>query len=720
MDTATTFADAEAKFVSLLESKPLPVTKLLALIHSTTVRNNKQDEEWTNVIMQELIEAGDFNGLYLVVKSCTPALVAKQGADGILNDLKRSCKDRLILAFIDTVPFASQPLEVSFQQLDTLLDLAPGAQVVDKTWGFGTVKRLDNFYKRITIDFSGKQGHNLTFKTASETLTRAAHNHIFTIRHNNPEEIKRLIKEQPGEFVKMAICSFGKMPIPKLESTLIGNHFLKPSEWKTFWENARKALKSDPLVVIPAKRTDFIELLTEAAAYDDNWFSNLGSEKDPQIILNAVLELESFKKIESLDETRREIVKNRLGFALKGAHNTDPALYVRLVVLYSRHGLEPEIFKPECEDHIEDPHTHLWGRNRFIKAALKLPVRDVSNMVAFLLQEGDSAREKLLLALPEMPYNLLNETLLALRDTEDAALACRKLLLAPKAPPILINWIFRNRTELAHWNLPPLLDLLQHAIITVETTLSGENLRMQNALKKLFESGKWLEDMFAELSEAHRQMLFERIQASPAWDPTTQRSLLARMLKLDPALAEYKRLAAADDEPAAHLTSWRSLAVHQMLYKKMVEVDLPKNSNDIAIARSYGDLRENFEYQAAKDYQRQLLQKQAEMQLELEQIKGSDFANVSTERVAPGTTVELLTEDGVKKSYTILGEWDRDEELNIISNKTRMAECLLGKESGDKVRIPGSGGEQNAEILAISPLSQAVTNWISATPEPII
>jgi len=720
MDTAITFAEAETKFVSLLESRPLPVTKLLALIHSTTVKNNKQEEEWTNVIMQELIEAGDFNGLYLVVKSCTSALVAKLGATGILNDLKRSCKDRLILAFIDTVPFTSQPLEDSFRQLDILLDLSPGAQVVDKTWGFGTVTRLDNFYKRITIDFNGKRGHNLTFKTASETLTRAAHNHIFTLRHNHPEEIARLIKEQPGEFVKMAICSFGKMPIPKLEATLIGNNFLKPFEWKAFWENARKALKSDPLVVIPAKRTDFIELLTEAAAYDDIWFANLGSEKDPQIILNSVLELEEFKKIEALDETRQEIVKNRLSFAIKGAHNTNPAQYVRLVIFCSQHGIEPDIFKPECDDHIEDPHTHLWRSNRFIKAALKLPVRDVSNMVAFLLQKGDSARERLLIALPDMPYNLLNETLLALKESEDAALACRKLLLAPKAPPILVNWIFRYRTELTHWNLPPLMDLLQHAIITVETTLNGENLRMQNALKKLFESGKWLEDMFAELNEGHRQMLFERIQASPAWDPTTQRALLARMLKLDPALADRKRIATADDEPAVHLTSWRSLAVHQMLYKKMVEVDLPKNSNDIAIARSYGDLRENFEYQAAKDYQRQLLQKQAEMQQELELIKGSDFANVSTEKVAPGTTVALLTEDGVKKSYTILGEWDRDEELDIISNKTRMAECLLGRKAGEKVTIPGSGGEQNAEILAITPLSQAITNWIAATPEPTV
>ncbi|MDA3926230.1 MAG: GreA/GreB family elongation factor [Kiritimatiellae bacterium] len=715
MDAAITFAEAETKFVSLLESNPLPVTELLALIHSTSVKNNEKDGEWTNLITQELIEAGDFNGLYLVIKSYTPDLIKRMGAEGILNDLKRCCKDRLILAFIDTVPFENQPLEKSFQQLDTLLDITPGAQVIDKTWGFGTVKRLDNFYKRITIDFCGKCGHNLTFKTASETLTRAAHDHLFTVRHNNPDGIARMIKKDQATLVTMAIRSFGKMPIPKLESTLIGHKFLKSSEWKSFWDSARKALKKDPLVVVPSKRTEFIELLEKAASHDSTWFETLESEKDPLVILRSVIELEDSKKIESMDERETEIVNDRLSFAIKGTDNTNPALYVRLIIFCTRQNIKPAVFSEESDKQIDDPHIHLWSKNRFIKAARKLPVKEVSNMVAFLLQEGDDAKEKLLIALPSMPYNLLNETLLALKETGDASLACRKLLLAPKAPPILVNWIFRYRTELPSWNLPPLIDLLYHAIITVETTLNGENLRMQNAIKKLFESSKWLEDIFNELNEAHRQLLFERIQASPAWDPSTHRSLIARMLKLDPALAKRKRSVAPSADSQPRLTSWRSLAEHQRFYKKMVEVDLPKNSKDIAVARSYGDLRENFEYQAAKDYQRQLLQKQAEMQLELELVNGSDFANVSTEQVAEGTTVNLLTEDGVKKSYTILGEWDRDEKLNIISNKTRMAECLLGKKLGDSVLIPIPGGEQKIAITEIMPLSTDITAWIAAT-----
>ncbi len=720
MEAAITFEEAESEFLSLLESKPLQVNELLALIHSVAVKTNKKSDEWTNIVVQELIEAGDFNGLYLLVKSCIESLLKSLGANGIVNDLKRSCKDRMILAFIDTVSFASQPLEESFRQLDILLELSPGTQVIDKTWGFGTVKRLDNFYKRVTIDFSEKRGHNLTFKTASESLTRAPHDHILTVRANTPDEITRLIKKEPGELVKMAIKSFGRMPVPKLESTLIGNKFIKSSQWKSFWDNARKKLRKDPLIVIPSKRTEFIEILDQVTSYDDQWFDALQTERDPKTILTSVIKLEDLKKIQDLIDEQKAIISDRLGFALRGTDNTNPALYVKLIILCKRNGFEPDVFNPETTSGkpIKDPHTHLWGAKRFIKAAKKLPVKDVANMVEFLLSEGDTAVTKLLSTLTIMPYNLLNETLLALKDNPEASVACREILIATKAPPPLVSWVFRYRKELPDcWDLPPLIELLHHAVITVETTLTGENLRMQNFLKKLFENGKWLEEIFEELTETRRQLMFERIQASPAWDPSTHRALIARMLKLDPALEKRKRAMASDETVVERLTSWHSLAKRQLQYKHLIKVEMPKNSNDIAVARSYGDLRENFEYQAAKDYQRQLLQKQAETQLELEMIKGTDFANVSNEIVAPGTTVEIRQETGAEKTFTILGEWDRDEELNIISNKTTMAASLIGMKTGDSVMIPAPGGEVKAEVIAIKTLDERIKAWIATTPE---
>jgi transcription elongation GreA/GreB family factor len=706
MEAVPIDAENEAGFLALLEQKPPPVADLLTRIRACGARDEARAVEWTLLLAQELTDAADFAGLYLTVKGRAGQLGPAWKSAGIRDALKKANKDRLVAALLDSAGFGEAPLDVSFRRLDRLLALKPGTLVIDPSWGLGTVKRLDDFYKRITVDFAGKPNHALSFDTASQTLDRAPHDHLLTLRHNDPQGVARMAAEKPGELVKAALRSFGDMPLTRLEDTLTRQGFV--ADWKSFWEAARKALKQDPLVVVPAKRADPVQLLAEAESYGEAWFDSLAASKDPLAILNAVNELESANRLAGLEETKRGILEDRLAFAVKGAHNTDAALYARLAAAVSRLGF----LTPPADD----LRAHLWSERRYIAAAEKLAVRDTAAMVTFLLAGGGDAAARLLAALPEMPFSLLNEVLAALKESPEAAEACRALLAQPKAPPTLVNWVFRFRKEIA-WQLPPLGELLNHAIMVVEGRLSGEALRMQNNLKALFEQSRWLESVFAELDTPQRQLLFERIQASQAWDPSTHRSLLGRMLKLDPSLAERKRSAAAQPQAAVRWTSWRSLKERQLQYKRLVEVELPKNSRDIAVARSYGDLRENFEYQAAKDYQRQLLQRQDEMQQELKQVKGTDFADAPCDKAGPGTTVALRLTDGSLRTYTVLGEWDRDERLNIISNKTRLAQNLEGKSAGDTAGVPGPAGDETARVEAVRPLDEAVREWIRSLPE---
>ena len=709
MDDAPTPAQNESLFLSLLEKRPMPTAELLAVINEAAItEKSKKTEEWTALLIQELTEAADFAGLYQVFKDRGDLLSRALTPSGTRDALKKACKDRLINAFLDAAAFGDVPLAESYRRLDLFLALTPGTFVIDPAWGFGVVKRLDDFYKRISVDFAGKPGHTMTFATACESLARAPHDHLLTLRHTDPEGTARLAKEQPGELVRLALRSFGEMPIARLELVLTKNGLVAAADWKSFWEAARKALKNNPLVTIPAKRSDSIQLRAEAESYGDAWFDALAATKDPLQILKSVADLEDANKLPGLENTRRGILEDRLAFAVVGAHNTDAALYARLAVLINRLGfLTPPV---------EQLRAHLWEQERYIKASESLPVRDIAALATFLLAEGGPAAKRMLDALPRMSFNLLNETLTALKASPEAEEACRAMLSRPKAPATLVNWIFRFRKETT-WRLPPLIDLLNHAIVVVEGRLSGEALRMQNNLKAMFEQPKWLDAVFEELAEPQRQLFFERIQASPAWDPSTHRSLIGRMMKLDPLLAERKKTLQQQPTDSIRWTSWRSLAEHQLLYKKLIDTDLPKNSHDIAVARSYGDLRENFEYQAAKDLQRQLLQRQSEMQLELKQIKGTDFADASCEKVGPGTTVVLRMADGSARTYTVLGEWDSDSQLNIISSKTRLALCLENKAVGDAVLIPAHGGEEPATIEAIRPLDEAIRAWIAFKPE---
>ncbi len=80
-----------------------------------------------------------------------------------------------------------------------------------------------------------------------------------------------------------------------------------------------------------------------------------------------------------------------------------------------------------------------------------------------------------------------------------------------------------------------------------------------------------------------------------------------------------------------------------------------------------------------------------------------------------GACVTLRYDDGREEKYHILGEWDHDEQLGIISNRSRLAEILQGRRAGERVEVPdGSGQMHGATLVAVSGLSDAVRAWINA------
>jgi len=235
---------------------------------------------------------------------------------------------------------------------------------------------------------------------------------------------------------------------------------------------------------------------------------------------------------------------------------------------------------------------------------------------------------------------------------------------------------------------------------------------MQNTVRRLFADQKWLKGIFDMLDPDAQVLFFERFQASTTWDPATHHTIVVRMTHIVPQLAQRQTKVAAP-EVAARITSLRSYAERKAAYQKLINVDMPANAKRIEFARGYGDLSENAEYQYAKDEQRALMQKQDEMQKEIEAVKPTDFAEVAADKVCPGTTVAITTADGAEKVYTVLGEWDNDLERSIISNKTRLAQNMLGKKPGDTFELPDAEGNVSvATIKSVEPLSDDLRAWV--------
>jgi transcription elongation GreA/GreB family factor len=96
----------------------------------------------------------------------------------------------------------------------------------------------------------------------------------------------------------------------------------------------------------------------------------------------------------------------------------------------------------------------------------------------------------------------------------------------------------------------------------------------------------------------------------------------------------------------------------------------------------------------------------------LKQVQPTEFDGPAPDRAGPGTGVEIEHADGRRERFYILGAWDRDEALGIVSSDTRMAQALEGHSAGDAVSVPGTDGDRSARVTAILPLSEDVRRWV--------
>lgn len=653
--------------------------------------------------LAECAEKLDFEGAFKLVRENQGEFAKSLQPAGVKDALKKTTKDRLLLSFLDGVGFEGRALDESLVRLEKLVGFKAGTLVLSKAWGLGTVKKLDYFYRRITVDFKTKKGHQFTYDAAIDMLESAPEGHILVLRQADPAAFEAMLKDRPGEFIKAVLKSYGDMPITRLEDVCIANGFVKSVNWKSYWDKARAELKADKLVEIPVKRADPIRLKASVEDYGEGWLTAFSHETDPKLILAGVREYVAQGKLKVADDAVKAKIGERLVFAVTAARKVDDALYARLACLVTELGFG----NPPAAEMRE----YLWERKRFIKAAATLPAREVGAMIAFLACDAAS-KEKLYKAIPGLCFTAVTEVVAQFGKEPECRAAVGGYMKEPKAPATLTTLLVGKYEGFKDWSeLPPLITLLTHAIALGEGRQGGETLKMQNLIRRLFGDRKWLEKVFGWLSPADQALFFERFQASIAWDPSTHHTTVVRMTKIVPAL-EAHVVKVEKKKEYARITSFRSFGLKKQEYLKLINEDMPANVKRIEFAKGFGDLSENAEYQYAKDEQRALMQKQTLMQADLEAVRPGDFADATTDEVMPGVTVVAATKSG-EKVWTILGEWDNDIEKGILSSKTRVAQNLLGKKVGDDFELPDEDGNLTfATVKEIKPLSDEIREWM--------
>jgi transcription elongation factor GreA-like protein len=238
--------------------------------------------------LNECAETQDFARAFQLVKDNRAALDRSLQGTGIRDLLKKTSSDRLLNSFTDAAGFGTAALDEALLRLEKLLSFRPGALVLNGEWGLGEVRKIDYFYRRVTVDFRVRKGHQFSYDAAVDMLEPAADDHILVLRRADPTAFEAMLKDRPGDFVKAVIRSYGDMSVQRLEDVCVRNGFVKADGWKKFWESARAELKKDRLVEIPVKRTEPIRLKASAEDYGEGWLTAFSHETDPKLILAEV------------------------------------------------------------------------------------------------------------------------------------------------------------------------------------------------------------------------------------------------------------------------------------------------------------------------------------------------------------------------------------------------------------------------------------------------
>ena len=133
--------------------------------------------------------------------------------------------------------------------------------------------------------------------------------------------------------------------------------------------------------------------------------------------------------------------------------------------------------------------------------------------------------------------------------------------------------------------------------------------------------------------------------------------------------------------------------------ERELHTELPK---EIQRARELGDLRENAEYQAAKERQTYVQARIGMLKRRMHEIALMNLDRIPHGKANFGSTVTLRESTGVEMIYQLVMPEDADAEKGLISSSSPIGKAILNKEEGDEVVVSTPAGMRRFEILKLT------------------
>ena len=666
------FEDLENAWIRLVESDPANLPVFFAVAAAAKKKGNGAGAVgWLRMLADELGRRGDEAGRFRVlgeIARTSPTDAAVRGElEAVLK--KRFSGHPALGAILGKSGIAKAPdAGAAASKAERWLRFVPGDVYYLPGRGPGRVVELNPALDVIRIDVSGTR-LPLSLVSAERTLEPLPADHFLRARLERPDEVKALAASEPAETVRRILASFGRpLTLAEIKEHLAG--IVEESRWTSFWTAAKK---HPQLLVAGSARTARVSWSESADAADEEIRREF-SEAEPR------RRIELAKKH---GKRSRELAKEfaaGLADQARDEGRSDPALAWELSQAAARLApAQAEAFPAEAFLAAGDPSRSI--REIRDPAARERALESVRSSVP---QWTDVFLEQFQRDEDSRVLSYLHGELEAAKDRRDDV--ARRILRSPRIAPRAFLWLV-ERIQDENAPAPPGLFL-----VLLEALRQDEFSSLRARLKELFDPGKLAVRLVRSASEDEARDYLNAISRTGGLEEhrraTVREALLMAFPDLRAPAREYLYGTA------------ESIEARRKELAHLKGVDLPANAEAMRTAKEHGDLRENFEYQSARQKHEYLSARIAQLADELSRTRPLDPAKIDASEVRVGTRVTLReVESGRSRAATVLGPWDSRPEDGVYSYQSEFAQGLLGRRPGERVTLSGV----ELEIVAIEP-----------------
>lgn len=552
-------------------------------------------------------------------------------------------------------------------RLQSLLVFDVGEVVLMQGQGVGRVVEVNLPLESLKIDFERRAGVTVGLRAAAKLLKALPPGHLLRRKLEEPEVLERLRDEDPPGLLR-ALLETSDRPLTagEVREALAG--LVPEAKWTGWWAAARR----HPQVVASTGGR-------QAYRWEASEEGALSAVRRAFVHADARGKAELLRRHAERDPAlAREMAGDLASIAGESAEG-EPGLALELWFGLERLGLLPA--------HLADLPEKLLGPGGDARRLLAgVADRLLRERALGMLRErrGDWIALYRDQMLREEEPRVLDVLFAGLRDAdrEAAERVLDDVLAQPRRTPAAFAWLAERAAgdeELRGRNPLRLLQQLLAALADPEFA------RQRTRLRPLADSGGTLPRLLASLDAEQAAAAAEAVQRAPGLEAYQRDALVAALELRFPALRGEAPL----HQQPLYATA-AAIAAQRAELKRLSEVDIPANRKAIAEARAHGDLRENFEYKAARERHEYLNARVAALHRDLGRARPIDFTQLDAGEVRIGTRVRLDGPGGERRTYAILGPWESRPEEGVLSYESELGQRLLGLKPGDTIEIGGA------------------------------